>query len=69
MLHEQYPSLPLALIHQVLEFYRENQVEVDSYVAEYDADLWRLRASATKAPSLEELRQRRMQASKREETR
>src|SRR4051794_496492 len=36
MLHEQYPSLPLPLIRQVLDFYRENQAEVDAYVAEYD---------------------------------
>src|SRR5207248_1533148 len=66
MLHVQYPSLPLPLIRQILDFYRENQAEVDAYVAEYDADLERLRAAAPKAPSLEELRNR-MQALKREE--
>jgi uncharacterized protein (DUF433 family) len=67
-LHEQYPSLPLPLIRQVLDFYRENRAEVDAYVAEYGADLERLRAAAPKAPSLEELRNR-MQALKREEAR
>ena len=68
MLHEQFPSLPLLLIRQVLDFYRENKDEVDVYVAECDADLKRLRASAPKAPTLEELRNR-MQALKREKTR
>jgi uncharacterized protein (DUF433 family) len=68
MLHEQYPSLPLPLIRQVLDFYRQNQSEVDAYVAEYDGDLARLRAAAPKAPSLEELRNR-LEELKREATR
>jgi uncharacterized protein (DUF433 family) len=58
MLQEQYPSLPLPLIRQVLDFYRQNQAEVDAYVAEYETDLTRLRAAGPKAPSLEELRNR-----------
>jgi uncharacterized protein (DUF433 family) len=58
MLHEQFPSPPLPLVRQVLDFYRRNQPEVDAYVAEYEADIERLRASAPKAPSLEELRNR-----------
>ncbi len=33
MLLEQFPSLPLALIHKVIAFYLENQAEVDAYVA------------------------------------
>ena len=33
MLFEQFPSLPLALIHKVIAFYLENQSEVDGYVA------------------------------------
>lgn len=33
MLVEQFPSLPLALIHKVIAFYLENQAEVDAYVA------------------------------------
>lgn len=33
MLIEQFPSLPLALIHKVIAFYLENQAEVDAYVA------------------------------------
>ena len=31
-LHEEYPSLPLGLIGEVLDFYRENRGEVDAYV-------------------------------------
>ena len=33
MLLEQFPSLPLAVIHKVIAFYLENQVDVDAYVA------------------------------------
>src|SRR4051794_40604558 len=66
MLHQRFPSLPLPLIRQVLDFYRQNQPEVDAYVADYEADLERLRASAPRAPSLEALRDR-WQALKREE--
>ena len=39
MLHKQFPSLPLPLIRQVLDFYRENKEEVDVYVAECDAKI------------------------------
>jgi uncharacterized protein (DUF433 family) len=68
MLHEQFPSVPLPLICQVLDFYRENLDEVDTYVAECEAELKQLRASGPKGPTLEQLRNR-MQALKREETR
>ena len=33
MLLDQFPSLPLALIHKVIAFYLENQAEADVYVA------------------------------------
>jgi uncharacterized protein (DUF433 family) len=55
-LHERFPSVPLPLICQVLDFYRENLDEVDAYVAECEAELERLRASGPKGPTLEELR-------------
>ena len=58
MLHEQYPTLPLALIHKVIAFYLENQAEVDAYVAACAAEIERQRASAVKGPSLSELQQR-----------
>ena len=37
MLHEQFPSVPLPLIRQVLQFYGANKDDVDAYVAEVDA--------------------------------
>ena len=58
MLHEHYPTLPLALVHKVLGFYLENQPEVDAYVAECAAEIERQRANAAKGPSLSELQQR-----------
>ena len=56
MLHEEFSSVPLPLICQVLDFYRENQAEVDAYVAEYDAVLERLRAEHPPSPSVLKLR-------------
>lgn len=32
-LHEEYPTLALELINKVLAFYKENQSEVDAYMA------------------------------------
>ena len=56
MLIEQFPTLSLALIHKVIAFYLENRSEVDSYVANYEAELEQQRAAAPKGPSLAELR-------------
>jgi hypothetical protein len=58
MLHEQYPTLPLALVHKVIAFYLENQAAVDAYFAECAAEIERQRASAAKGPSLSDLQQR-----------
>ena len=33
MLLEQFPTLPLALIHKIIAFYLENRADVDAYVA------------------------------------
>ena len=52
MLHEDYPSVPLPLIRQVLGFYRQNQAEVDAYVAAQQSDLERLEASIPPSPAL-----------------
>jgi uncharacterized protein (DUF433 family) len=65
-LHEQYPSLPLELICQVLAFYRENQAEVDAYVADAQEEIERQRATTPRVYTLEEL-QRRYDAKKRAE--
>lgn len=58
MMLGQFPTLDLALIHKIIAFYLEHQKEVDEYVAEYGADLDRLRAAGTHAPSIVELRKR-----------
>jgi uncharacterized protein (DUF433 family) len=39
MLTEQFPSLPLALVHKVIAFYLEDKAKVDEYVAQYVADV------------------------------
>jgi uncharacterized protein (DUF433 family) len=58
MLLCQYPTLELVVIHKVIVFYLENREEVDAYLAAYQADLDRLRATGHHAPSLAELRAR-----------
>jgi hypothetical protein len=37
MLHEQFPTLALPLIHDVIAFYLQNRAAVDAYFAEYNA--------------------------------
>ena len=58
MLVCEFPTLPLALIHKIIAFYLENQVEVDKYVADYRAELERQRAAHVPGPG--ELRLRRL---------
>ena len=58
MLREQFPSLPLSLIHKVLGFYLENQEEVDSYVARERAKVDELSHASVPGPSLQDLRKR-----------
>jgi uncharacterized protein (DUF433 family) len=58
MLLEQFPTLPLSLIHKVIAFYLDNRAEVDAYVAKCEAELDQQRAAAPKGPSLAELRRR-----------
>jgi uncharacterized protein (DUF433 family) len=48
-------DLPLVLVHQALAFYLENQVEVDAYVADYQAELDRLEA-APPGPGVQKVR-------------
>jgi uncharacterized protein (DUF433 family) len=58
MLLGQFPSLSLALIHKVIAFYLEHPAEVDSYVADCDAELSLQRTSAAASPDVAELRRR-----------
>jgi uncharacterized protein (DUF433 family) len=44
----EFPTLPLALIQQVITFYLENRPEVDDYVTRYQADLDRQRDLASR---------------------
>lgn len=58
MLLNEYPTLPLALIHKVIGFYLENQSEVDVYLAEFQRTLERHRAKIPSGPTVAELRNR-----------
>ena len=58
MLHEEFPTLPLALIHKVLAFYLENQAAVDAYVSAYRAELERQEAAHQPGPAAARIRQR-----------
>jgi len=58
MLHEEFPSVPLPLIRQVLDFYRENKDEVDVYVDDKRSALDRLESSIPPSPALLRLRRK-----------
>jgi uncharacterized protein (DUF433 family) len=55
---EEYPTLPLALIHGVIAFYLENRLGVDDYVEAYGAELERQASGPQKGPDLPELKRR-----------
>jgi uncharacterized protein (DUF433 family) len=57
-LHEEFPTLSLGLIEQVLMFYRENQAEVDEYVNRYEEEADRICAATPRAVSYDELLRR-----------
>ena len=56
MLHDEYPTLPLDLIHKVLAFYVENKVEVDAYVAEVELKIEQHRANDQPGPGILRMR-------------
>jgi len=58
MLHNEYPTLPLELIHDVISFYLEHKAEVDAYVAEVEAKVDDIRANYQPGPGILRLRQR-----------
>ena len=58
MLWQQFPTLPLAMIHKLIAFYLENRSEVDAAIADSDRELERLAAEAASGPDLNELRRR-----------
>lgn len=50
-IHEEFPTLPLDPIRQVLRFYEENRAEVGAYVADYRAELRRQEADYRPNPA------------------
>jgi uncharacterized protein (DUF433 family) len=52
MLHEEYPSLPLALIHKVIAFYLENRMEVDEYLQRSEETAAQHEAAHPPSPAL-----------------
>jgi len=57
MLQNEYPTLPLDLIHKVLAFYVENEAEVDAYVAEAESKIEQFRASYQPGPGILRIRE------------
>src|SRR5262245_8512195 len=57
MLVEQFPTLPLALVHKVIAYYLENRDAADAYVAGVRDELDRQRATGRHV-DVAELRQR-----------
>jgi uncharacterized protein (DUF433 family) len=58
MLHDHFPTLPLALVHKVIAFYLENRAEVDAYIRQSRETLDREAAKPLEGPDAAELRQR-----------
>ena len=58
-IHEEFPSLPVELVRDVIAFYHANRAEVDRYMAETRAELDRQEAMPRRGLTLEELRRRR----------
>ena len=57
-LAEMFPTLTLALIHKLIAFYLEHQVDVDAYVGRCEIEMAQHRAAAASGPDLAELRRR-----------
>ena len=53
-----FPTLSLALVHKLIAFYLENQMDVKAYVATCEAEMERQRALAPRGPDVAELRRR-----------
>ena len=58
MIAGQFPTLPLALVYQVIGFYLENRQQVDGYVTREQQQVEQQRRTAAGGPSLNELRRR-----------
>jgi uncharacterized protein (DUF433 family) len=58
MLHEHFPTLPLALIDKLIAFYLENRAAVDAYVARSREAVAKEMAKTSAGPDAAELRRR-----------
>ncbi len=58
MLAEEFPTLPLALIHRVIAFYLENVADVEAYVSAHRAELERQEADHSPSPAAQHIRER-----------
>ena len=58
MLLEEYPTLPLSLIHKVIAFYLEHRQAVDDIMEQTHIAAEAQKSTASPAPSLAELRNR-----------
>ena len=56
MLHDEFPTLPLALIDRVLAFYLENKAEVDAYVAGVVTEIEERRVNYQPGPGILRIR-------------
>jgi len=55
---EIFPTLSLILVHKVIAFYLQEQVDVDAYVAGCEEEMERQRAAAPRGTDAAELRRR-----------
>lgn len=58
MLHNHFPTVPLALVHKVIAFYLENRDEVDAYIRQSREAVDGEIAGSQQGPDAAELRQR-----------
>jgi uncharacterized protein (DUF433 family) len=58
ILHDHFPTLPLALVHKLIAFYLENRADVDAYVQLSRDTLDRQTAALPQGPDAAELRRR-----------
>ncbi len=58
MLQDAFPTLPLAMIHKLLAYYLENQVDIDASMTASEEAMQTQRAAAARGPDLAELRRR-----------
>jgi uncharacterized protein (DUF433 family) len=56
MLAEEYPTLPLDLIHNVIAFCQEDRREVDAYLARVQAKINQFRAGYQPGPGITRIR-------------